>query len=233
MNTSINILFLIKIFKINKVSKCNYIYLPLNKSIFFFESVLSPLPQKKLKKFFLKKSMFFVKVKTFKKLKPRKRVNVFFFLNRFVIMFLESFFKNKIIFNIKKGSNKLVLRQMSFRKFTAKYFKRTLKTSKQIIGVIYYALLLKDSRMFVVFFKKIIEKLNVKLHKKLFLGLKKILKDFFKPVFAYLGVLGIFFNVRGKVGVSGSAKKRRYFFYFGRHSITSRNMKMDLNFSPV
>jgi len=55
----------------------------------------------------------------------------------------------------------------------------------------------------------------------------------FKPIFIFLGVLGVFFNIKGKIGVSGSAKKRRYFFYFGKHSITSRNIKMDLNFVPI
>ena len=41
------------------------------------------------------------------------------------------------------------------------------------------------------------------------------------------------FNLKGKVGVSGNAKKRRYYFYYGKHSITSRDFKMDLKFLPV
>lgn len=147
--------------------------------------------------------------------------------------FLEFFFKNKIIFNLKKGSNRLPLRQISYRKFAIKYFKKNLKTSKQILGILYYSFLLKDSSIFVNFFKNILEKLNIKLHKKLFLGLRKLIKDFFKPLFRLLGVLGVFFNVKGKIGVSGSAKKRRYYFYFGKHSITSRFVKMDLKFSPI
>jgi hypothetical protein len=159
--------------------------------------------------------------------------NHFFFLNVFVVSFLEFFFKTSVIFNLKKGTNKLILKQISFRKFAVKYFKKNLKTTKQIIGVIYYSLLLKDSSIFVNFFKKIIENLNIKLHKKLFLGLRKLLKDFFKPIFSFLGVKGVFLNVKGKIGVSGSAKKRRYFFYFGEHSITSRTLKMDLKFLPI
>ena len=49
------------------------------------------------------------------------------------------------------------------------------------------------------FFKKILEKINLKLHKKLLLGLKKLIKELFKPVFNFLGVLGMFFNLKGKV----------------------------------
>ena len=184
-----------------------------------------------ISKIFLKNSITTLKFKKSFFLKNFK--SHFFFLNRFVVSFLEFFFKTSIIFNLKKGTNKLVLKQISFRKFSVKYFKKNLKTSKQVIGVIYYSLLLKDSSIFVNFFKKILENLNIKLHKKLFLGFKKLLKDFFKPIFLFLGVCGIFFNIKGKIGVSGSAKKRRYYFYFGQHSITSRNLKMDLKFSPI
>ncbi len=157
----------------------------------------------------------------------------FFFLNKFIINFLEFFFKSSIIFNLKKGTNRLILKQISFRKFSTKYFKKNLKTTKQIIGVLYYSLLLKDSSIFLNFFKKNFEQLNLKLHKKLLLGLRKLIKDFFKPIFLFLGVSGVFLNVKGKIGVSGSAKKRRYFFFFGRHSITNRSLKMDLKFVPV
>ena len=192
---------------------------------------IKQLKKKIISKIFLKSSITVLNFKKSFFLKTFK--NHFFFLNRFIVSFLEFFFKTSIIFNLKKGTNKLVLKQISFRKFSVKYFKKNLKTSKQIIGVIYYSLLLKDSSIFINFFKKILENLNIKLHKKLFLGFRKLLKDFFKPIFLFLGVSGIFFNVKGKIGVSGSAKKRRYYFYFGQHSITSRNLKMDLKFSPV
>ena len=185
----------------------------------------------KLTRVFLKKSITSLR---YSKLIGRKlKNNLYFFLNTFVLNFLEIFLKNKIIFNLKKGSNKLTLKQMSFRKFSTKYFKKNLKVSKQIIGVIYYSFHLKDTTIFVNFFKNTIEKLNIKLHKKLFLGLRKIIKDFFKPIFNYLGVFGVFFNIKGKIGVSGSAKKRRYYFYFGKHSITANSIKMDLKFCPI
>ncbi len=235
----INLIFLLKLFKIKQ--------LLLNKTDVFGKLILLPvietpivlnilLKEKNTKitlisKIFLKNSITLFKFKKSSRLKGL--TNNFFFLNRFVISFLEFFFKTTIIFNLKKGSNKLILKQVSFRKFSVKYFKKNLKTTKQILGVLYYSLLLKDASILLNFFKKILENLNIKLHKKLFLGLRKLLKDFFKPIFTYIGVSGIFFNVKGKIGVSGSAKKRRYFFYFGKHSITSRNLKMDLKFLPI
>jgi hypothetical protein len=193
--------------------------------------------KKKLPLVFLKKSLTSIKmvfcIKRKNKLIGFTKRRFFFYISRFLISFLEFFFKNNILFNIKKGSNRLLLKQVGFRRFYFKYFKKNLKTSRQIIGVLYYTFLLKDASIFVNFFKKILEKLNIKLHKKLFRGLKKLIKDLFKPIFNLIGVLGIFFNIKGKIGVSGSAKKRRYFFYFGRHSLTSRSVKTDLKFLPI
>jgi hypothetical protein len=189
------------------------------------------LNKSKLKRFFLRKSITFFKVQKFTR--KVKKVNFFLFLNRFLLTFLEFFIKSKLILNIKKGSNKLLLKQVSSRKFFLKYFKKNLKITKQILGILYYSLLLKDSSIFVNFFKKILEKSNVKLHKKIFLGLKKILKDFFKPMFGFFGVMGLFFNMKGKIGVSGNAKKRRYYFYYGQHSITNRTVRFDIKHTPV
>lgn len=189
------------------------------------------LKKNKLKKSFLRRSITIFK--TFKFSKKPKKMNFFFFLNRFLLLFLEFFLKSKIFFNLKKGSNKLILKQISSRKFYLKYFKKNLKITKQILGILYYSLILKDSSIFVNFFKKLLERLGVKSHKKAFLGLKKLLKDFFKPMFGFFGVLGLFFNIKGKIGVSGNAKKRRYYFYYGKHSITNRTVRVDIKHTPV
>ena len=137
----------------------------------------------------------------------------FFFLNKFVIYFLENFFKKCIVLNIKKGSNKLILKQISLRKFYTKYFKKNLKVSKQILGILYYSFLLKDTSIFSNFFKKVMESSNLKMHKKILLGLKKIIDDIFKPIFNFFSLYGVFFSIKGKIGVGGNAKKRRYFFF--------------------
>ena len=226
---NINLIFLIKNSNVNIfVKKITTNKTPGN---FLPKLKLNETIKVKLTQLFLKKSITTLK---YLKLIGRKlKNNLYFFLNNFILSFLEYFLKTKILFNIKKGLNKLPLRQISFRKFSIKYFKKNLKTSKQILGVLYYSFLLKDSSIFVNFFKNILEKLNIKLHKKLLLGLRKLIKDFFKPIFNYLGVVGVFFNIKGKIGVSGSAKKRRYYFYFGGHSITTKSIKMDLKFAPI
>jgi hypothetical protein len=209
----------------------NYFFLENTRTLILPGFTPFVLKKKKLQSIFLKKSITLFKINKF--IKIGKKINFYIFLNRFLLNFLEFFLKSKILFNLKKGSNKLILSQISSRKFYIKYFKKNLKITKQIIGILYYSLLLKDSFIFVSFFRKILEKLNVKSHKKVFLGLKKLLKDLFKPLFGFFGVYGIFFNVKGKIGVSGNAKKRRYYFYYGKHSITNRTIKVDIKYTPV
>lgn len=230
----LNVFFLVKktrvekkIFRFSK-NTLTYDY-PL--SCLLLDNSCFSLSKSLLKKSFLKKSITAIKI--YKFFKKSKKINFLLFLNKFLLGFLEFFLNSKILLNVKKGSNRLILKQLSTRKFYIKYFKKNLKVTKQIVGVLYYSLLLKDSTIFVNFFRKILEKTNIKLHKKIFLGLKKILKDIFVPLFPNFGVLGIFFNVKGKVGVSGNAKKRRYYFYYGKHSITTRKIKIDIKYTPV
>lgn len=169
------------------------------------------------------------KLKTFLNFKFKIK-RFFFFYNLFFITFLENFLKLNILLNIKKNANKIPIKQISKNLFFNKFFKKNLKITRQIISIIYYSILLKDTLLFINFFKKKIEKLSIKLHKKVLLGLKKLIKYIFVPLFKYLGLLGIFLNIRGKLGVSGNAKKRRYFFYFGKHSLTKRTLKFNSSF---
>lgn len=233
----LNLIFFLKVLKLKQTNNKTIFYTNKQQVVFLEKNLILNFKIKLqkifLQKVFLQKSFLKAKLLKFFNNKYYKNNCGFFFYNRFVLDFLEFFFKNTILFNLKKGSNKILLKQISFRKFSIKYFKKNLKTSKQIIGVIYYSLLLKDTSIFVNFFRKILEKLNIKLHKKLFKGLKHLLKDFYKPLFNFFGIFGIFFNFKGKIGVSGNAKKRRHFFFFGRHSLTSRLVKIDVKFTPV
>lgn len=169
----------------------------------------------------------------FKKVTINKTIKNFFFLNKFILFFLENFFKKNILVNLKKGSNKIFIKQISQQYFYSKFFKKNLKISKQILGILYYTILLKDSNIFINFFRRKLEDISIKLHKKLLLGLKKLIHFVFEPHFKIFGLLGIFLNIRGKLGVSGNAKKRKYCFYFGKHSITKRTLKFSHKQTPI
>ena len=173
-----------------------------------------------------------LKLRKLKKIKYVFEKNYFLLLSKFLITFLGGFFKKKIIFFLKKGSNLLHMKKVSSSLFY-KIFKKYLNINKQITGIIYYSLLLKDSSIFINFFKKILKNTSIKLHKKIFFSLKKFLLLVFKPYFFFLNVKGLFFNVKGKIGVSGNAKKRRYFFSLGEHSMSTKTLKIDFMFTTV
>lgn len=206
------------------------------KKIFFKKILPKFFLKRSLKKYSFKKEVlkyfspkFFKKRNKFLKLKNRG----FHYLNKFVFSFLEFFFKMSIIFNIKKGSNKIPIKSISSRNFFQKFFKKNLKIGKQIIGLLYYAMLLKDANILIIFLRRIFEKNKIKSHKKILYGLKKIIKTLFKPIFFFLGLKGVYLNIKGKLGVSGNAKKRRYFFYFGEHSISKKSLKMSYKFTNI
>lgn len=159
--------------------------------------------------------------------------NYYLYLSKFLLIFLEKLYNTTVLLNLKKGSSSLVLKKIGSRKFFYKYFRKFLKIDKRIIAILYYSLLLKDSSILTNFLKTSMEPLNIKLHKKVLYGIKKLIRDVFKPVFNLLGVKGLFLTIKGKLGVSGNAKKRRYFFFFGVHSITTRVLKMDCKFTTI
>jgi hypothetical protein len=146
---------------------------------------------------------------------------------------LEFFFKSKILFNLKKSSGGKQVRRLTSKALLKKYFKRNIKIGLEVFGVLYYSFLLKDSVFFANFFKKTFERINLKLHKKVLIGLKKLFQKFFKAYHKRFALLGLFLNIKGKLGVTGNAKKRRYFFYFGKHNITRRTLRVDLKHTPI
>jgi len=199
---------------------------------YFLENYFFKKPKKLTDRFLLKIS------KLIKLQKPKKQITntkqkCFVYLSKFILIFLEKIFNIAFLLHIKKGSNAVYLRRLSNRSFNRKYFRYFLNVNKHIMGVLYYALLLKDASIFLNYFKRIVSLAKIKLHKKLFFSLKKILRKIFKPLFKFLGVLGVFFNVKGKIGVSGNAKKRRHYFFLGEHKTTTRTMKLDYKFTTI
>jgi len=189
---------------------------------------------KQLTKDFLVKIVLKKRLKTFKKpFNFYKYILLYQFFNKFVFNFLEFFLKSKILFNFKKSSGNKKIRRLTSKKILKKYFRRNIKIGLEIFGILYYTLLLKDGTFFVNFFKKVLERTKLKLHKKALIGLRKLLGKFFNAYHKCFNLLGLFFNIKGKLGVTGNAKKRRYFFYFGWHNITKRTLRIDLKHVSV
>jgi ribosomal protein S3 len=56
---------------------------------------------------------------------------------------------------------------------------------------------------------------------------KELLVDHSYIYIEALGIKGFFFDIRGKVGVTGNSKKRHFFFRIGKTSISTRTFKID------
>jgi ribosomal protein S3 len=74
---------------------------------------------------------------------------------------------------------------------------------------------------------------NFKNHKKLLSVLKYMITSYSDELVFKNGVKGFFFDIRGKVGVTGDAKKRSFFFNVGRYSKTTKNSKFNYQFNSV
>lgn len=221
-----------KRFKIPFIKSCVGLHVQ-NTLMYFTTTDLLKSSPKELGVYFVFNSLRLMKYLRRRKVVTSVNQNYYLFLSKFLLIFLEKLFCTTILLNLKKGSNALVLKKISPRKFFYKYFRKFFQIDKRIIGVLYYSLLLKDASIFVSYLKTVLEPMNIKLHKKVLFGLKKLIRDLFKPVFDLLGVKGLHFNIKGKLGVSGNAKKRRYFFFFGLHKLTARSLKMDCKFTTV
>jgi ribosomal protein S3 len=71
------------------------------------------------------------------------------------------------------------------------------------------------------------ERIAYKNHKKFLSTLKFIIRKYSHTLIYNNNVKGFFFDIRGKVGVAGNAKKRHFSFNEGQYSKTTKNSKFD------
>lgn len=81
-----------------------------------------------------------------------------------------------------------------------------------------------DLQIFLFFIKRKFENSHFKKHKKILSILFDVLKKN-ESLLALFKVKGFFFDIRGKVAVSGNAKKRHFSYASGKISTTSQNVK--------
>jgi len=76
-------------------------------------------------------------------------------------------------------------------------------------------------------FTKSMTRLKLKKHKKFIKFFKKTLYKNESFFLVANKVKGFKFDIRGKVGVSGNAKKRHTSFYFGNTSFSTKKLRLD------
>jgi hypothetical protein len=77
------------------------------------------------------------------------------------------------------------------------------------------------------------EKIYLKNHKKFLNLLKLVLTRYYNFFFYFFNILGIFFDIRGKLGVTGNAKKRHFKINAGKYSYNKKKLKINFNQSIV
>lgn len=77
------------------------------------------------------------------------------------------------------------------------------------------------------------EKIYLKNHKKFLNLLKLIFTRYYNFFFLNSGVSGVFFDIRGKLGVTGNAKKRHMKINVGTYSSTKKKTKISFSQSVI
>jgi hypothetical protein len=159
-------------------------------------------------------------------LKSLKYKNFFIF---FLLNFLEKFTHKKLWLRLcgedffsldhKKRIDFFVSKHFGvYRRFTR------LIAIRELLEIITIMSTTRDLQIFLYFIKQCFEKNHFKKHKKILSILFDVIKKN-KTLFYENGVKGFFFDIRGKVGVSGNAKKRHLSFSLGKINTTSQNIR--------
>ena len=218
----------------------NFLYKNSHK-ITLYNNVYLYLLNKNDLKFNNKKNSIYL-FNNFLKNKTNKNYNniLFNFYSNYFINFFSFFLNKKIFFCIKK-LNYLInnLKKNKIIEFMSKKLKKYYNFAgnsllfKQLVDILWIAFLLKDSKFFLNWFVDLMEKIYLKNHKKFLNLLKLIFTRYYNFFFLNLAVLGIFFDIRGKLGVTGSAKKRHMRINSGTFSSTKKKNKISFSQSVV
>lgn len=159
------------------------------------------------------------------------------------------FYQQFLLKNLEKISNyKIYLKIFSLSKFVHntqknnffkfmyekyKYFSGAIGKGfflNETLEVLWITFLFKDVDFFMYWFSKTMNRIYFKKQKKFLYFLKLILTRSFCPsYFNTLKFKGFVFDIRGKVGVSGNAKKRHVFINWGLSSYTKKDLRLKLS----
>lgn len=161
--------------------------------------------------------------------------NNLFFFKYFIIKYLNIYFKNKnLLLNIQQ--NKFDFSDLNYtynilyakakRLMFLKTLKISLKSFLKFLLVVCYS---KDTILFKNLIKYILESIHFKKHKSFLYNLKIIMNLVSTLLFKNLGISGLYVKIKGKIGVGGNLKKRKYSLRLGSFSFTKKNQKLSYN----
>jgi len=158
--------------------------------------------------------------------------NNFFFFKFFVLKYLNNFVcdrnlylkfnKNNLDILSDKSYYYMLLKKVRYLKFLNDV---NLK-SKAFLNLLLVVLYTKDAMLLKNAIKSILENLHFKTHRKFLYNLKIILKSLSYIFYSKFKCLGLSIRVKGKIGVGGNSKKRKFLYKFGSFSFTKKNQKL-------
>lgn len=174
----------------------------------------------------------FLKRFIFKKLKAQSTPTFFKYISLFIIPQLETFLGKTIIFrvvpiskfkhSVKKTLDKIFLKKRTFQSRIGRGF-----FLNEMLEILYLTFNLKDLNFLKRWFLLTMERIQFSKHKKFLSVFKNITTNYSDFLIFGNDVGGFFLDVRGKVGVTGDAKKRNFYISIGKRSKTTKNSKYD------
>ena len=170
----------------------------------------------------------------FKKFKAHYDIDYLNYFQFSVINYLEFFFKKNIFLKVsnnffKKYKNFSILKRIfnDYKNFQPRYLKNYLISD--LLELVWCSFFLKDLTFISNWISKFMESTNFKNHKKFLMFFQNFIKKYANTFIDTLGIKGFFFDVRGKVGVTGSSKKRHISFKIGNLGKSNKTSKIDFN----
>jgi hypothetical protein len=162
-------------------------------------------------------------------------LNNLFFIKYFIVRFIYFYmFDKNILFNIKK--NKLLVNDKVFNSESIinkirrlNYLKEVNILPKIFLELILVFLYSKDVIFFKNALKYILENTHLRKHKRFLYNLKILLNFILDNYNETFNVLGLFIKIKGKIGVGGNSKKKKYNFKKGSFSFTKKDQKLSYN----
>ena len=97
----------------------------------------------------------------------------------------------------------------------------------ELAEIIWYSFQFRDLRLLNNWLKKIMPMVKLKHHQKLIDSLKGVLELNSMFFLSVLRLNGFFFKIKGKISVTGNAKKRNSIIRFGSIDLSSKSAKLD------
>lgn len=175
----------------------------------------------------------FVEKKIFNKFRLGMYVDFFKFIQLYCVGFLEYFFKKR--FFIRVSSNHFNHANHTHINYIYSSFRnnkfKNLKNFKIIdfIEIVWYSIMIRDLSLMSVWISKYMESLNFKGHRRFLVFFQNFFKKYGFLFIDVLKIEGFYFDIRGKVGVTGNSKKRHTTFKVGSLKRSSKNFRIDFN----